>query len=45
MAEGLSEDRMHLTLTGLDDRTVTVETAGPRWADIDLVAALGLVAD
>ena len=45
MAEGLSEDRLHLTLTGLDDRTVTVETAGPRWADIDLVAALGLVAD
>ncbi|WP_288756494.1 tRNA (adenosine(37)-N6)-threonylcarbamoyltransferase complex ATPase subunit type 1 TsaE [uncultured Dermacoccus sp.] len=45
MAEGLSEDRMHLTLTGLDDRTVTVETAGPRWADVDLVAALGLVAD
>lgn len=45
MAEGLSEDRMHLTLTGLDDRTVTVETAGPRWEDIDLVAALGLVAD
>ena len=45
MAEGLSEERMHLTLTGLDDRTVTVETAGPRWADIDLVAALGLVAD
>ena len=29
----------------IDDRTVTVETAGPRWADIDLVAALGLVAD
>lgn len=42
MAEGLSEDRLHLTLTGLDDRTASLETAGPRWADVDLVAALGL---
>lgn len=43
MAEGLSEDRLHLTLTGIDDRTVSVESAGKRWADIDLEGALGLL--
>lgn len=42
MAEALSDDRLHLTLTGLDDRTATIETAGERWADIDLASELGL---
>ena len=42
MAEALSDDRLHLTLTGLDDRTATIETAGERWADIDLASQLGL---
>lgn len=42
MAEGLSDDRMHITLTGIDDRTVTVETAGSRWADVDVAGPLGL---
>lgn len=42
MAEGLSDDRMHITLTGLDDRTVTVETYGARWADVDVAAELSL---
>ena len=42
MAEGLSDDRLHVTLTGLDDRTVTIETAGKRWADVDVAGALGL---
>lgn len=42
MAEGLAEDRLHLTLTGVEDRTVAVATVGQRWAEVDLVAALGL---
>lgn len=42
MAEGLSDDRMHVTLTGLEDRTVTIETSGARWADVDLGSTLGL---
>ena len=42
MAEGLSDDRLHLTLTGLEDRTVTVETSGARWASADVRGALGL---
>lgn len=42
MAEGLSDNRLHLTLTGLDDRTATIETTGPRWADVDLATALHL---
>lgn len=42
MAEGLSENRLHITLVGLDDRIVTIETAGPRWADVDLVRELAL---
>lgn len=42
MAEGLSENRLHLTLTGIDDRTATIETAGARWAEVDVETALGL---
>ena len=42
MAESLSEDRLHITLTGLDDRTVNVDSAGPRWADVDVAEALKL---
>lgn len=42
MAEGLSDDRLHLTLTGVDDRTATIATAGERWADVDLTVELDL---
>ena len=41
-AAQLSDDRLHLTLTGLDDRTATIETAGERWARVDLATELGL---
>lgn len=42
VAESLSDDRIHLTLTGLEDRVAQIETAGERWSDVDLASVLEL---
>lgn len=44
LAEGLSEDRLELTLTadpGSEERVLEVRPVGTRWAEVDVVGALG----
>ena len=45
LAEGLAEDRVEVTLSGDDERRVTVTASGPRWEDEEARALLGDLVD
>jgi tRNA threonylcarbamoyladenosine biosynthesis protein TsaE len=45
LAEGLAEDRVEVTLSGDDERRVTITASGPRWEDEEARALLGELVD
>jgi tRNA threonylcarbamoyladenosine biosynthesis protein TsaE len=45
LAEGLAEDRVEVTLSGDDERRVTLTASGPRWEDEQARALLGELVD
>ena len=45
LAEGLAEDRLEVTLSGDDERRVTLTASGPRWEDEQARALLGELVD
>jgi tRNA threonylcarbamoyladenosine biosynthesis protein TsaE len=45
LAEGLSEDRLEITLRGDDERLATISAWGPRWDSEQAQAELGTLAE
>ena len=45
LAEGLAEDRLEITLSGEDERRVTVTASGPRWEGEQARELLGTLVD